>query len=253
MSEEPLSVSIGEQLCSDYSVHELPEESTSLGSHLTLLARINALEAETRRLNATLAGQGAIPWRISCIANNDELIRIYTGFVSYEVLLAYYEFLGPPVHQLHYWGKNIPSGKHKRLKLDPLTGNQLFLTLVKLRLNLQEQDLACRFGISSSLVSRYFITWICFLYHHMKEIKWMSSPSQVASTLLPAFKEGYIHQHLQSWMLLRFFWRHLVIYFCNRQLGAVTKSQYRKGTGVLHSKWCSFICVSLVCWWYFRC
>ena len=55
-----------------------------------------------------------------------------------------YEFLGP---SLYYWGKNIPSGKHKRLKLDPL--NQLFLTLVKLHLNLQERDLACRFGIST--------------------------------------------------------------------------------------------------------
>ena len=84
--------------------------------------------------------------------------------------------------------KNIPSRKHTRLKLDPL--NQLFLTLVKLRLNLQERDLACRFGISISLVSRYFSTWICFLYHHMKEIDWMPSPSQVASTLPPAFK-GY--------------------------------------------------------------
>ena len=70
------------------------------GSHLTLLAHINALEAETRQLNATLASQRAIPWRTSCIANNDELIRFYTGFVSYEVLLAYYEFLGPSVHQL---------------------------------------------------------------------------------------------------------------------------------------------------------
>ena len=81
MSEEPLSVSIGEQL---FSVHELPEESTSEGSHLNLSARIDALEAETRQLKAPQASQKAIPWRISSIASNDELIRFYTGFVSYE-------------------------------------------------------------------------------------------------------------------------------------------------------------------------
>ena len=189
MSEEPLTASIGEQLFSDYSVHELPDENVRDGTNLTLSARVDALEAETRQLKAAQASQKAVPWRISCITNDDELVRFYTGFVSYEVLLVFYEFLGPSVNELHYWGKNIPSRKHTTLKLDPL--KQLFLTLVKLRLNHQERDLACRFGISISLVSRYFSTWICFLYHHMKEIDWMPSPSQVASTLPPAFKEGY--------------------------------------------------------------
>ena len=46
------------------------------------------------------------------------------------------------------------------MKLDPL--NQLLLTLIKLKLNLPHRDLAHRFGISVSVVSKYFITWICF-------------------------------------------------------------------------------------------
>ena len=96
MSEEPLSVSIGEQLFSDYSLYELPNESAENESHSTLSARIDMLEAETKQLKAS---QRATPWRISCIAHSDKLIRFYTGFVSYEVLLAYYEFLGPSVHQ----------------------------------------------------------------------------------------------------------------------------------------------------------
>ena len=79
MSEEPLSVSIGEQLFSDYSVHELPNESTRDDSHRTLSARIDALEAETRQLKATQANQKAVPWRISCTSNDDELIRFYSG------------------------------------------------------------------------------------------------------------------------------------------------------------------------------
>ena len=160
---------------------------------------------------------------------------------------TYYKFIGPSVHQLHYWGKNIPSGKPKRLKLDPL--NQPFLTLVKLRLNLQERDLACRFGISTSLVSRYFSTWICFLYHNMKEIDWMPSPSQVASTLPPAFKEGYSSTFAivdASDIFLET--------PSNLRLQSSTSSSYKQ-----HNTAKLLVCCTLnrvisfvVCWWHFR-
>ena len=75
------------------------------------------------------------------------------------------------------------------MPLSPL--NQFFLTLVKLKLNLRVLDLARRFGVSKSLVSKYFITWVCFLYQHLKEIDWTPSDEQVASTLPCAFQEKY--------------------------------------------------------------
>ena len=77
----------------------------------------------------------------------------------------------------------------RQKKLDPF--NCLFLTLMKLRLNLTEEDLAFRFAISLSTVSRYFITWICFMYHHFKEIDWCPTSKQVAGTMPNAFKEKY--------------------------------------------------------------
>ena len=40
--------------------------------------------------------------------------------------------------------------------------NQLFLALIKLKLNLKERDLAYRFEIAVSVVSKYFITWVFF-------------------------------------------------------------------------------------------
>ena len=42
-------------------------------------------------------------------------------------------------------------------------GNCLFLTLLRLRVGLPEQDIAFRFGISQALVSRILVTWIRFL------------------------------------------------------------------------------------------
>ena len=68
---------------------------------------------------------------------------------------------------------------------------QLFLTLVKLKLNLKVEDLAFRFKISASVVSRYITTWICFLYHHLKEIDWVPTVEQVNGTLPHSFRKLY--------------------------------------------------------------
>jgi len=53
-------------------------------------------------------------------ASDDALVRFYTGFISYEVLPAFFEFLGLSVNKLHYWGtKTAHTGRHI-CKLDPL-------------------------------------------------------------------------------------------------------------------------------------
>ena len=95
------------------------------------------------------------------------------------------------MNELNYWGskKNTSKKRCRKCKLDPQ--NQLFLTLVKLKLNLKFQDLAFRFGISTAAVSRYFTTWICFLYHHLKEVDWVPSVEQVCGTLPHSFREKY--------------------------------------------------------------
>ena len=92
--------------------------------------------------------------------------------------------------KLNYWGEKGEEDRSRRLrKTDPL--NQFFMTLMKLKLNPRSLDLAVRFGISESLVSRYVTTWICFLYQHLKEVEWMPTTEQVASTLPDAFRELY--------------------------------------------------------------
>ena len=63
--------------------------------------------------------------------------------------------------------------------------------LVKLKLNLKVPDLAFRFGISTSSVSRYLTTWICFLYHHLKELDWSPSIEQVMGTLPHSFRKNF--------------------------------------------------------------
>ena len=214
-SVSPLIASVGEPLLSDHQVHELYSDSDSLASeafsasaavtrtepssstvtvNTALLARVEFLEAENQQLKEKVK-QLSLKRKTFCIkhiAHDDKLVRFYTGFCSYMVLLAFFEFLEPSVNELNYWGRKKKPREQKRrrpTKLTPL--NQLFMTLMKLRLNLPVCDLAFRFMVSKSLTSTYITTWICFLYQHLKEITWMPSVEQVLGTMPSSFREKY--------------------------------------------------------------
>ena len=107
---------------------------------------------------------------------------------SYMIYLTFFKFCGPVVNDLNYWGSKEGQRKCHCYKLDPM--NQLFLTLVKLKLNLKV-DLAFCFKVSASVVSHYITTWICFLYHHLREIDWVPTVEQVTGTLPHSFRKLY--------------------------------------------------------------
>ena len=71
--------------------------------------------------------------------------------------------------------------------------DELFLMLVRLRLNLKEHDLANRFEISISSVSRVFTTWINFCYLCLGLLPCWPDRSTIQSTMPAAFKELYPH------------------------------------------------------------
>ena len=149
----PMSASVGEQLMSssDYSIHESPDpesnasftKSSDAGYtrvlvNKALVTRIELLEAQYIHLQSELRCQRPRFFRIENIADDDKLVRFYTGFISYALLLLFYEFLGPAVNNLTYWDTERKE-KRRKMKLNPL--NQFFLTLVKLRLNLKEMQI----------------------------------------------------------------------------------------------------------------
>ena len=61
------------------------------------------------------------------------LFSFYTGFKSYKIFLAFYEFLGLAVYKLNYWGSKTTQVRKRPPKLQPM--DQLLMTLMKLRLN----------------------------------------------------------------------------------------------------------------------
>ena len=107
------------------------------------------------------------------------------------VFLAFFNFLGPVVYKLNYWGCKEGSClcKHCR-KLGP--ENQLFMMLVKLRLNLKTTDFEFRFDCQLSQASRCHHMAL-FLYDHVKELDWMPLTDQVTGTLPCTFREKFCH------------------------------------------------------------
>ena len=104
----------------------------------SLHAGIQALEVEVEMLKKSKYTQ----FRIEHICGDDKLVEFYTGFRCYAIFLAFFKFLGPAVNHLNYWGCNVseyPQKQKRMMKIDPM--NQLFMTLMKLRINLKTLDL----------------------------------------------------------------------------------------------------------------
>ena len=116
-----------------------------------------------KQIQGKIREQEQQEFRVAIIKHDDSKVLLYTGFTCYGTLDALFTFLGPSVRSLCY--SKIDSekrqGNFKRChpqKLPPL--EEFFVTLVRLRLGLMEQDLAFWFGISQSTVSRITTTWL---------------------------------------------------------------------------------------------
>ena len=133
------------------------------------------------------------PFCIEDIANNDDSIHFYTGFSDFKMLKICYEFLGTAVYHLKYWGSNSKANsvecRGTSRSMTPL--NKFFLVLCRIRCGLLEKDLAFRFQVSQSTVSRIVITWINFLYFKFKDIPIWPSKQQVNHFMPQLFKDFY--------------------------------------------------------------
>ena len=136
----------------------------------------------------------ASKFRLANICEDDNKVLFYTGFTNYTTLKVCYDYLGPAVHKLIYWGSkkdgHSTSETHgKSRSLTPM--EEFFMILVRLRLGLFERDLADRFSVSASTVSRICRTWITFLYLCLKELPLWPSRDLVQSYMPKPFRELY--------------------------------------------------------------
>ena len=140
-------------------------------------------------------------FRLANIKEDDGLVSFYTGFPDYNTLLTFYNIiLESDAKVMRQWR----GGESKETYNDVKTGRdyklplfeQLFLTLVRLRLGDPELDLAIRFGLSQSCVSRIIATWVNLLYHSLKGLE-RFPPWHIVQKYMPvAFKEQYPNTRL---------------------------------------------------------
>ena len=111
--------------------------------------------------------------RLSDYKDKPKYIAHYTGFEDYEHVMFVFHLLGPAAYQLDYG----PIG-NKTCPLSP--EDAFFLTLIKLKRNSTDLELADIFGIPERQVSPIFQTWVNFMYFEMKE--WDIKPCDAEET-----------------------------------------------------------------------
>ena len=92
-----------------------------------------------------------------------------TGLPSYVTLIALFDIIQP----------HLPEGVMSSLS----TFHKFVLVLMKLRLTTPVQDLAYRFGVSKSTVSRTVISTIHVMHEHLKSLVYWSGRGQLRTTM----------------------------------------------------------------------
>ena len=161
---------------SDYVAHLEEELSKIKDICEDLQSRLNHANSELEELEKRgIASKHA--FTLNDISHSDELIKLYTGIPSYPLFQWLFAEVKPHAETLQYWsGKSSLIDKQYQVynhnkpgrKRTQSLEDEMLMTLMKLRLNLREDDLAFRFNVSQSTVSKVISTWLPFLHKELK-------------------------------------------------------------------------------------
>ncbi|XP_037502715.2 uncharacterized protein LOC119377213 [Rhipicephalus sanguineus] len=142
---------------------------------------IEALEADNRRLSSELhtlkKQKELLEVTEESLRQDDAKVAFYTGIVNYPALLAIFELVEPAV-------KHTPQNGLPKFE-------EFIMFLMKLKFNFPHQDLAYRFHISCSTVSRTFEKWLDAAFVRLKtQIVWPSR-RDIQKTMPQAFLTSF--------------------------------------------------------------
>lgn len=136
---------------------------------------LNCAYKSNRRLKEQI--NGLAPFTESAFqAQSKEFILHYTGLPNFEVVKTIYDFVSRDC-------------KFGNTKLAPF--QEYLLTLIKLRQNLLSQDLAYRFGIHLSTVSRILLKWLVIMDVRLKPLIVWPEREQLWKTMPECFREEF--------------------------------------------------------------
>ena len=108
--------------------------------------------------------------------DNPTKVKFYTGLPSFATLMVMFEFVAP----------YIPS-----IRCVLPMFQQFLMVLMKLQLNPADQDLAYRFGVHQSTVSRNFRKWIDILYDRLHPLILWPEREQLLKTMPLEFRQSF--------------------------------------------------------------
>ena len=167
---------------------------------ITSTESVDGKPVETPKAKPTL------PIKISLsdkLMKNDKKCKYYTGLPSKEHFELILNYVQPKVEKMAYWRgtkyvigvKQIRRFLRSPKKFGPkrkvTIRDELFMVLMKLRLGLMTEDLADRFGISSSTVSSIFNTWIKVLSMCLKRLIFYPDKICAKANLPECFVKSY--------------------------------------------------------------
>ncbi|XP_067120778.1 uncharacterized protein [Centruroides vittatus] len=120
-----------------------------------------------------------VPMSVERFEFDNNAIHYYTGLENYNSFNFVLQSLGPAAYSLKYYKFQV---------VTLAVPNQLFLTLIKLRLNTANFELSRMFSVSEETVRNVFITWINFMYLQWQELDIWSERSLVDTYMPRDFK-----------------------------------------------------------------
>ena len=170
-------------------------------SYVDLRTCEEKLDDATRRieyLEGILEKRDLEVFGVQRITSDPQLLNFYTGFSDYETFQAAFRSIEPNAETMIRWGQ---VQRHKEIQSElqgdvfrneslPLL-DQFFLFLCRVKVGLFEQDLAVRFNVSLSTVSRIFITWANFLYFALGSLLIWPPQSVIQQQMPECFKITY--------------------------------------------------------------
>ena len=183
---------------------EIHSEQTDLHvMHQDDMKKINTLQQQIAEMEAKLQQKEQLlknqeeqsKFTAKKLKANQNQFHFYTGLTP-ELFTLLFENILPYTDSLRYWRGPKRAESHDKddsrnaVRKEILCKeDQFFLWLIKCRLNLKVKDLACRFGISPSVVSSIFSTWTKLLRPILENFIIWPTQSTIAHNLPDRFKE----------------------------------------------------------------
>ena len=168
---------------------------TPITNEMKLRKEIDSLKEKYNDLQKRFEQADKCTFRLERFIGSDHDFKSYTGFPDYATFSAFFDYLSPACDNLIYYGSNTsenPTNQTKHGKPRSLSPEQeLFMVLSRLRCGLLLEDVAHRFGLSTSHVSRIWITWIAFLYQRLCALPIWPSRQFVDANMPACFKISY--------------------------------------------------------------